>query len=235
MRTETNNLRALPLWTALLPLVTFNACYLVAVSLEHLPACIPYLTGCTSVSSTGRIAPESLIFRAGMLPSAAILVLFWHRCATFLRLGGQSTSRLVALRVAGVIAALFLILYAVTLGLREDEYRFLRRIGINGFALSILLTQIIFIVLYRPMRSDSTQAIYRCLIFLCIGLPLLGITAEVAKWAGAPSREVNNVVAWNAFVVLCAYFVVVGRLWEAHGFSSQFEIRSAGRAASPRE
>ena len=232
---QAQGIRALPLWAALLPFVTFNVCYLIAISLDHLPACIPYLSGCTSVSSTGRVAPESLIFRAGMLPSAAILVLFWHRCGTFLQLGGQSPSRLVALRVVGVIAALSLVLYAVTLGLREDEYRFLRRVGIDGFALSNLVAQVLFISLYRPMRIDATRKLFRGLVIFCVALPLFGIAAEVAKWAGAPRHAANNIVAWNAFVFLCAYFIVVGRVWRQHGFSSQFDITSSGRAASPRE
>ena len=57
--------QALPLWAAVVPLVTINVCYVLGVSLDHLPACIPYLSGCTSVSSTGRIAPESLLSKAG--------------------------------------------------------------------------------------------------------------------------------------------------------------------------
>ena len=228
-------LRALPLWAAVVPLVTINVCYGVGVALEHLPACIPYLTGCTSVSSTGRIAPESLISKAGLLSSAVVLVLLWFRCATFLQLGGQRSSRLVVLRAVGIVAALFLALYSVTLGLREDEYRFLRRIGIDGFALSSLLAQVLFIVLYRPMRIDATHKLTRWLIAFCIALPLLGIAAEVAKWAGAPRHAANNIVAWNAFVVVSAYYAVVGRIWWHHGFASEFRITSSGRATSPRE
>ena len=82
MKNHAINLRALPLWAAVVPLVTVNVCYLIAVGMEHVPACIPYLSGCTSVSSTGRIAPESLIFRAGMLPDGpdpgAILAALCH-------------------------------------------------------------------------------------------------------------------------------------------------------------
>ena len=228
-------LRALPLWAALVPLVTINVCYVIGVSLDHLPACIPYLSGCTSVSSTGRIAPESLVSKAGLLSSAVVLVILWLRCATFLQLGGQASARLTLLRVLGVLAALFLVLYSVTLGLREEEYRILRRIGIDGFALSSLLAQILFIVLYRPMRIDATQKLTRWLIALCIALPLLGIAAEVAKWAGVPRRAANNTVAWNAFVVISAYYAVLGRILWHHGFSSELRITSSGRATSPRE
>ncbi len=230
-----NNIRALPLWAAVIPLVTVNVCYLIAVGLEHVPACLPYLQGCTSVSSTGRMAPESLIFRAGMLPSALILALFWHRCATFLELGGQSGLRLITLRVLGVIAALSLIIYAVTLGFEGDVYRQLRRSGINGFALSTFLAQLLLVFSYRPMRIAATERLSRALIALCVALPLLGIAAEVAKWAGIPRHAANNTVAWNAFVTASAYYAVVARIWWHHGFVSRFEIRSSGRPTSPRE
>lgn len=232
---KTEYLRALPLWAAVVPLVTINFCYMLGVSLDHLPSCIPYLSGCTSVSSTGRIAPESLVSKAGLLPSAVILALLWLRCATFLQLGGQTPSRLTVLRVLGLLAASFLVLYSVTLGLREEGYRILRRIAIDGFALSSLLAQVLFVVLYRPMRIDATRNLTRWLIALCIALPLLGITAEVAKWAGLPRRAANNTVAWNAFVVTSAYYAVLGRIWWHHGFSREFRITSSGRATSPRE
>ena len=228
-------MQALPYWAAVVPLVTVNVCYVVAIGLDHLPACIPYLTGCTSVSSTGRVAPESLIFRAGMLPSALIVALFWHRCSTFLRLGGQSGSRLVILQVLGVIAALSLVIYAVTLGFEENAYRQWRRVGIIGFALSIFSAEVSLIVFYRPMRIATTEKLWRWLIVLCVALPLLSIASEVAKWAGAPRHGANNTVAWNAFVVASAYYAVVARIWWQHGFSRQFSITSAGRAASPRE
>ena len=235
MTNRASNLLALPLWAAVVPLVTVNVCYVVAISLDHLPACIPYLTGCTSVSSTGRIAPESLIFRAGMLPSALIVVLFWHRCSTFLRVGGQSGSRHVTLQVLGVIAALSLVIYAVTLGFEDNAYRQLRRAGIIGFALSTFSAEVALIIFYRPMRIATTEKLWRWLVILCLALPLLSIASEVAKWAGAPRHGANNTVAWNAFVVASAYYAVVARIWWHHGFSSQFSITSAGRAASPRE
>ena len=235
MTIHANKLQALPLWVALVPLVTVNVCYLVAVGLDHLPACIPYLTGCTSVSSTGRAAPESLIFRAGMLPSALILTFFWHRCATFLQLGGQSGARLVTLRALGVIAALSLVVYAVTLGFEDNVYRQFRRAGIIGFALSTFAAELSFIFFYRPMRVAATKNLWRWLIVLCVALPLLDIASEIAKWAGAPRKPANNTVAWNAFVVASAYYAVVARIWWQHGFSSQFDITSAGRAASPSE
>lgn len=222
------------IWAAVLPMLTINCCYLVAIGLDHLPACVPYISGCTSVSSTGRFAPESLIFKAGMLSTAVIMVLFWQRCATFLEIGGQSGSRFIAFRFLGVSAALSLTLYALTLGFRGDEYRLLRRIGIDGFALSNFIAQVMFVRSYRHMRLDATEKLWRWLVVFCLALPALGIAAEVAKWGGAPRHTANNIVAWNAFVVLCAYFAVISRFWRHHDFASQSDNTSSGRATSPR-
>ncbi len=237
------NLRAIPLWAAVVPLVTINVCFVIAAGLEHVPSCIPYLSGCTSVSSTGRMAPESLIFRAGMLPTAVILVLFWHHCATFLELGGQTGRRLVALRGLGVIAALSLTVYALTLGFEGDMYRQLRRAGIIGFAVSTFSAEVMFVMAYRPMRITETEKLWRWLLLLCLALPLLDIVSELLKWAGTPRRATNNTVAWNAFVAASLYYAVVARIWWHHGFSGQFRISSsvepkntsAGRPASPME
>ena len=182
MTIRAKRVQALPLWAAVVPLVTVNVCYLVAISLEHLPACIPYLSGCTSVSSTGRMAPESLIFRAGMLPTALILTLFWQRCSTFLELGGQSGARLVALRMLGIIAGLSLIIYALTLGFEENAYRQLRRAGIIGFALCTFAAEMLLIVSYRAMGIAETEKLWRWLVALCVALPLLSIAAELATW-----------------------------------------------------
>jgi len=235
MTIPTIGMRALPLWAAVVPLATINVCYLVAFGLEHVPACIPYFSSCTSVSSTRRIVPERLIFLAGMLPSAVILVYFWQRSALFLKLGGQIGSAVVTLRVLGVIAALSLLTYVLTLGAEAEVYRQLRRAGINGFAVSTVLAQVLFISLYRSMRIAATERLWRWLVGLCVALPLLGIAAEVAKFAGAPRHAANNIVAWNAFVVASAYYAGIARIWWYHGFSGHFDSTSSGRPTSPRE
>jgi len=224
-----SRIRSLPLWAALLPLVTFNLCYVVAISLDHLPACIPYISGCTSASSTGRLPPESWIFKAGMLPLAIVVPLVWWRCAEFLERAGVAGLRLFALRSLGIAAALSLLLYTLTLGVAGDEFRAIRRIGINGFALSNFGAQLIFMFSYRYLRTASTRALWQWLATVCILLPALAIGAELAKWLGAPRHPVNNVMAWNALLLQSLWFVLLARL-----LPDQFGNRSSGRPASPR-
>ncbi len=224
------DVRALPLWAAALPLVTINICYLVAIGLDHLPACFTYFSGCTSVSSTGRLAPESLIFRAGMLPSAVIVMLFWRRCSTFLEIGGQTRFRLATVRVLGVIAALSMTIYTVTLGFPGNEYRVLRRVGIDGFALSNYIAQVLFVLSYRHMSISAAEKSRRWLVAVCVAIPAIAIAGEVAKWMGAPRHPVNNVMAWNALLLQCTYFVAVSRLWNHHEFACTFRL---GRLENP--
>ena len=222
------NLRYLPLWAATVPLATVFVCYLVAADQGHVPACFPIFSGCTSVSSVGRMAPESMIFRAGMLPTALILVLFWQRCAAFLALGGRSGARLAVLQVFGVIVAISLVIYSVTLGYEEEVYRQLRRAGSVGFALATFAAQAVFFFCYRPMRIAATEKLLQWLIVLWWVLPLLAIAAEVAKWAGVPRHAANNVVAWNAFIAASAYYVVVARIWRHHGFTAEYHLAAPG-------
>ncbi len=210
----------LPLWAALIPLVTFNISYLIAAAYEHVPTCFTYLSGCTSVSSTGRHLPEALIFKTGMLSLAVVLALTWHRTATFVSAG---LLRLFAsLMVAG------LIVYAISLGMESDAMQTLRRIGINGFAFGTLFTQVSFVILYRPLQTDATRTLFRWLVFLCIALPLVGVISEVSKMLGTPRRPTNNIAAWNAFLVSSGYYIVLARVWWHHSIAS-------GRPASPSE
>ncbi len=127
------------------------------------------------------------------------------------------------------------LVYALTLGSEDDGLRQLRRAGINGFAVSTVLAQVLFISFYRSMRIAATERLWRWLVGLCVAMPLLGVAAEVAKFAGAPRHAANNIVAWNAFVVASAYYAVVARVWWHHGFSGHLDSTSSGRPTSPRE
>lgn len=235
MQSQPRSILFIPIWAALVPLITINVTYLIAADLEHVRTCIPYLQGCASVSSTGRMFPESLIFKAGFLPSALVLAIFWYLCAQFLAIAGVTSAKLYVLRVLGVVACVSLMTYALTLGQNVGWFPELRRAGIVGFTLCTFLAEVLFWVWYAPLRSNSTRRVWVWLIVLSLALPMLDVISEVAKWSGAPRKLTNNTIAWNAFVVTSAYYAVVARLWWCHGFSYQLGIRSAGRAASPRE
>ena len=235
MTSKSRSILFIPLWAALVPLITINITYLIAADLEHVRSCIPYLQGCTSVSSTGRELPESLVFKAGFLPTALVLAMFWYLSAAFLASVGQASAKLHTLRVLGVITGVSLTTYALTLGVNDGIFPELRRAGIVGFTLCTFLAEVLFWMWYAPLRIDATKRLWIWLIVLSLALPMLDIISEVAKWAGAPRKPTNNTIAWNAFVVTSVYYAVVARLWWHHGFGCQLGIKPSGRETSPTE
>ena len=226
MRSRYFGLAALPYWAAVLPLLTITTTYIIAASVEHVASCVPYLSGCTSVSSTGRMAPESLVFRAGLVPAAVVLILFWHRCAMFLELNGDGSVRIAALKITAIALGLSLMLYALTLGFQDDAYSRLRRIGMSGFAIGTFVAELIFILAYRPLRRPDTIRSWRWLIALCLALPVFDVISEIVKWAGVDGNSPDHVATWNAFVVASAYYLVAGSIWRRHGFESSYELKS---------
>ena len=229
MATEVQKqLMLLAIAAAVLPFVTFNGSYLIAASLQHVPTCFTYFDGCTSVSSTGRQSPEMWFFKPGVLALAMVLALHWHRCAGFLGTTGLSASRAAILRTIAFISALALTIYAITLGMPDEQFGKLRRIGTNGFAFSSWILQIVFVVLYRPFRIDATRVLFRWLAAACFGLLLIGIASETAKFLGSPRKPTNNIAAWNAFLMLSAFYAILARIWWQH-------YKSAGRPISPKE
>ena len=223
-----NQLVTLALAAAILPFLTFNLTYWIASSLEHVRSCFTYLYGCTSVSSTGRQLPEFWVFKVGVFALAVSLALHWRQASQFLDTHGVAVRGTRKLRIIAYLSVIALLIYAVTLGLPDEQFGKLRRIGTNGFAFTSWITQIVFVVLYRPVRIDATRVLFRWLVVATAALLLVGFSSEIAKVMGWPRKETNNVAAWNAFLVMTIYYLLLARIWWHHG-------RSSGRAASPSE
>jgi hypothetical protein len=77
MRRDTVPLWPFPLLVALVPFVAAHLAYAVSIEAGHVPACVPYLEGCTSISRAARNGLGNHLFRLLMLPSALLLALHW--------------------------------------------------------------------------------------------------------------------------------------------------------------
>lgn len=58
---------------------TFWFTLLLGMYLGTTPVCMPYLTGCTSITATGIPDPQGFFFRGGLI-SACVLFIFWWYC-----------------------------------------------------------------------------------------------------------------------------------------------------------
>ncbi len=68
------SLRFLPLVAGLLPIVAIHASLLLAINAGAIPACIPYLEGCASISATGRYEPAVFLFKPAMIANAVLMI-----------------------------------------------------------------------------------------------------------------------------------------------------------------
>ena len=203
---------------ALAPLLTLNLSYALAIAFEHVPACIPYLSGCTSTSSTGRVLPERLVFLPGMLTSALLIVLFWRRCAA--RLGPARTA--TTIRWLGLLAGLSLAAYTVSVGQHAEWFRSMRRFGIIAYMLSHYSAQVLFVFAWARSSLPAKNGL-PWLIAICAAFPLAGIGAEFAKSYGLDRHAVNNIIEWNVIALVCVYYALTGYYF----FGSRTAVRPA--------
>lgn len=211
-------LAPLALLTALVPVIAVHGAWLVSLANAYIPQCNPYVEGCTSISAAGRHGLANYLFKAFMLPYATLLGLFWLACHRWLReLGDPTGPALRWMPWLGVIAAVFLVLYATFLGSEGDFYRLLRRYGVIvffafNFLAQILLTKRLY-ALERSHMPALPRWVPRAKLALCSLTLLLGL-ANVAGGALLVDNDAfENVIEWNVALVMTLFFLVTWVAW----------------------
>lgn len=226
-------LRLLPLVTGLAPLLTVFTCYAIAIETAGLPACNPFLDGCTSVSATGRHAPASFLFRAVMLPQAMLLAGYWLASLAWYRALraslGQDTRPGAAIGWFGVTGALFLLPYVTFLGSEEPFYEFMRRYGIYLYFLLNVIAQIILaartLPLVRELGFSRSVAVTRIQLALAWVPFALGALNLVLKATLEDPDAAENRIEWIFALLMQLYFVLSYVSWRETQFSAAAAVR----------
>ena len=200
------SLRTLALIVAVLPVVAANLCYLISAAAGIIPWCFTYVDGCTSISSTGRHGVGYVLFKAAMLPQAALLVAFWQRYGQHLDAAGQYRGLRLARR-AGEVGALFLVIYVVTLGADTALYAVMRRYGVFVFFLGTFLGMCC--VSYWQWRHAADSARSRTLAALCAAMLLLGLAEIPLGKFGLADNQAENIIEWNFALLMQLWFLVI--------------------------
>lgn len=221
----------LPLWTGLLPIIGITVSYVIAVTEGHVAGCFPFLEGCTSISSAGRSAPEAYVFRATLMPSAVLLLLYWRLNYVWLRKAGDTlpiSARLIP--TLGAFAAIFLLVYANVVGAIGEIYELQRRIGVIVFFASNMVAQMLFTrrLLLLKQQGMLRQGqwvpevkLWLCGLMLAVGLMIL--PKHLMDW------DTDNIVEWNFALLSHLYFIVTYALWRSTGFTASFRLQDAER------
>lgn len=197
--------RYLPLAAGLLPLVAISAAHWLGVNAGHLPACFPYVEGCTSISATGRHPPGSFLFKAIQMPLAMALVVLWLLALDWLRSFPRKPSTLRArlILVFGISGAAALLAYTSFLGTTEPFYEFMRRFGIYVYFAGTVFAQLLVSVGLRIGPLGSWMRRVALLPFL------LGILNLVLKNVLDDADSAENRIEWIAALGMQVWFVLL--------------------------
>ncbi|MBT8092057.1 MAG: hypothetical protein KJN77_03405 [Gammaproteobacteria bacterium] len=200
-------IRSLLLITALGPVVGINLAYWIGVNADVLPSCFPYFDGCTSISSTGRYPPGDRLFRAIMLPQAALLAVTWYFAVLWLRSLRPDARSGNAVLFFGLMGAAALVLYVSYLGTKEPFYELMRRFGIYLYFIGTVFAQMILTLSLR--RSPARTA-----MLWILAVPwVLGIVNFVQKSLRAEPDRMENAIEWIVSLLMQAWFLLLYLEW----------------------
>lgn len=213
-------IRGLLLVTALAPIIGINLAYWIGVSYDHLPSCIPYIDGCTSISSTGRYPPGDRLFRAIMLPQAVLLAVIWYFTASWLRVISPDARRAATTTLAGgLFGALALIVYVSYLASHDPFYEIMRRYGIYFYFIGTVVAQI------AVSLSMPASPLRRIMLGIMVMPFVLGLFNFVQKAVVANPDNTENAIEWIVSLLMQLWFVALWVAWRR----THFEVRVRAR------
>jgi hypothetical protein len=226
---------SLPLWPIplLVALVPFFAAHLaLAVSIEagHVPTCVPYLEGCTSISRAARHGLGNHLFRLLMLPSALLLALHWLSVRGWLRERHPDPRAGMSLIWLAPFAGIALAFYATFLGTDGEIYRWLRRYGAQLYFASAYIAQLVFLHRYRQLIAHDESGNHGgkriATLMLAINLIMLALGVGYTVVANAFDDDalkdrMENLLEWHIGLLMTVWYLLQAVVWRKTDFRLQ--------------
>lgn len=209
---------------AIIPFLAGNIAYLISAAQELVPWCFPYLEGCTSISRAARSGVANPIFRGIMLPSSVLLMLYWWLTSEWLRAFAPERRRPRRTMLAlGVIAALFLILYATFLGVEGTIYQWMRRYGVTiHFSFTVLAQFLLTSVLARDPRLPAW--LRRAKLGLCAAMLVLGVASIPLQHLVQDRALALNAIEWSYTLLMLSFLPLTGMAWRRTRFGFRLQL-----------
>jgi hypothetical protein len=206
-----------PLIIGIVPLLVFHLTHVLSAAAGHVPWCIPYWQGCTSISATGRAGLSFYVFKAVMLPAAVLLWWFWRGCWRRLLLAEAPGSRAPGFLLLGTLGAIFLSIYTAALGLQGDNFQLARRIGVICFFGFTFLSQLLFT--WHLERRQLGGPLRHLLTAICLTTLLAGLLTVILDVSLANYADYEDSFEWSITLLMQMYFVASHWVWRSLGNS----------------
>lgn len=198
--------------------------WLIAASSNNVSHCLPYWSHCHSISATGRHYPEYIVFKVLMLTAALAMLFYWWRLKGWLDnlLGVTGTNRLILW--LGMISALALIQYTLTLGALGEPFALARRTGVVIFFTfcafaHLLLNKLLAAVIKTPSEYKIDHDNYcvissrqRQLLSLNLVLLVIGVASAILGFVWSDYQHWENAFEWWFALLMSGQFIIVGNL-----------------------
>ncbi len=201
------------------------AAYVLSASDGHVDWCIPHLTGCDSISASGRHGWGFFVFKATMLPAAGLTFVYWMLCRRWLSLLDARPGIDNSIFALGFIGTAFLVLYVTFLGSDGDVYRNLRRYGTVVYFGFTYLAQVLMAKRLVDLKLDSPIVRWKC--GLAAFMLITGLSFATAANFFTDDDFLQNISEWNCASALSAFPLLTWLLWRRTGFEVQAGFRSA--------
>lgn len=234
----------LPLWplallAGLLPIVATLVAWALSTAQGLIPACVPFVDGCVSVSRAARHGLANHLFRAVMLPAAALQALCWVLAARWLATLLPPYRLLGALAPLGVVASIALVLYGSFLGTEGAAYRWLRQYGtivyFGGTCVCLLIAGGGVQRAVRAGRLVLARWVEHAMVTLALALVALGLGNALLAWLFDDDLKgrVENITEWWAALIFMLGFFALALAWRRVGLAVRLEGRADGRFDGP--
>jgi hypothetical protein len=211
--------RALPLIAAIAPLIGINVAYWIGANNDVLPSCIPYLDGCTSISSTGRYPPGDRLFRAILLPQSTVLAVVWYFAVLWLKSLKPDTKAGPVILVSGVVGAVALVLYVSYLASNDPFYEIMRSYGVYLYFGGTALAQL---MLSLSLERSPMQ---RVMVWITVTPWALGVINLLQKTLFGSLNSNENRIEWIASLLMQVWFVLLWITWRRTQLSVEVSTR----------
>jgi hypothetical protein len=211
--------RILPLIAAIAPLVGINVAYWIGANNEVLPSCIPYIDGCTSISSTGRYPPGDRLFRAILLPQSTVLALTWYFAVLWLKTLHPAARYGSIILVSGLVGAIALVLYVSYLASNDPFYEIMRSYGVYLYFGGTALAQLILSL------SLDRSPMQRAMVWITVTPWALGVLNLVQKEVLGSLNSNENRIEWIASLFMQVWFVLLWINWRKSGLGVSVHTR----------
>ncbi|MDP6785863.1 MAG: hypothetical protein QGI13_01935 [Rhodospirillales bacterium] len=219
-------LNFVPLVTALLPTVAVHVCYLMAANLGHVSWCFPYFPDCVSISATGRHAPESFVFRAAIIPTAVLMMIYWKLGSEWLKtLATPMTGVNRTMMWLGMTAGLGLFVYAIVLGEVGELYRLQRRVGMIVFYILTYLAQLLMTIqVVSVARTRGASKSTPILVAISGAVTVLG-AMSLLSWAFYEDyRRYEDAFEWGITLLILAHPLAIYFAWRQSGYRARLTV-----------